>query len=215
MYERLGHVEAILQSIHPRFRIIRVGAGEALHDYIRRKGVFPSPTMRFCTRLFKVEPINAYLQNHLPCALMIGMNAEETDRVGALPLEGVRFEYPLQDLRLTRQSCIRLLREYDLEPRLPVYMRRGGCKFCFYKSRKEYAAIAHLDKPLAAELADFEDEINDGSARKHRWAIVKEIPEGLRKFFAEEQSSNLFSAEEMYRFEPATAESPCGVFCHR
>jgi phosphoadenosine phosphosulfate reductase family protein len=215
MYERLGQVEGILRVIYPSFRIIRVSAGEALHDYIRRKHVFPSPVMRFCTRIFKIEPINAYLENYAPCKLMIGLNADETERTGAYPIEGVTFEYPLQDLDLTREKCIALLHEYGLEPRLPVYMRRGGCTFCFYKSRKEYAAIAHLDKKLADQLADFEDEINEPREYGRRWAMVKEIPEGFRAFFENEWRTSLFKPEEMYSERHRIAESPCGVFCHR
>jgi Phosphoadenosine phosphosulfate reductase family len=215
MYERLGQVEGVLRTIYPKFRIVRVSAGEALHDYIRRKRVFPSPVMRFCTRIFKIEPINAYLEAYAPCKLMIGLNADETDRTGAYPIEGVTFEYPLQDLGLSREKCVALLREYGLEPRLPVYMRRGGCTFCFYKSRKEYAAIAHLDPKLADELADFEEEVNAAGDRQKPWAMVREIPEGFRAFFDNERRTSLFKPEEMYVHQAAVAESPCGVFCHR
>jgi hypothetical protein len=171
--------------------------------------------MRFCTVDFKVEPINAYLGSQKPCKLMIGLNADETDRAGAYPIQGVTFEYPLQDLGLSRKKCVDLLKEYGLEPRLPAYMRRGGCTFCFYKSRKEYAAIAHLDPKLADQLANFEDEINAGSGRQRPWAMVKEIPEGFRAFFDNEQRTSLFSPEEMYAQQPNVSESPCGVFCHR
>src|SRR5262245_9169333 len=69
MYERLDYLEGALRRIHPSFRIIRVNAGEALHDYIKRKHVFPGPVMRFCTRIFKIEPINAYLKAYAPAKL--------------------------------------------------------------------------------------------------------------------------------------------------
>jgi phosphoadenosine phosphosulfate reductase family protein len=215
MYKRISEVEAKLKTIHPTFKIIKVTAGERLSDYIRRRHIFPDPVMRFCTRIFKIEPINAFLARESPCRLMIGLNAEETDRTGAFPMEGIEYEYPLQDLGLSRASCIELLKEYGLEPQLPVYMRRGGCEFCFYKSRKEYAAIAHLNPELAEKLADFEDEINASRPERKAWTIVREIPEGLRTFFANEQKSSLFSAQEMYGFQPEVSESPCGVFCHR
>src|SRR5260370_36466693 len=216
MYERLGQVEGILRILYPSFRIIKVSAGEALHDYIRRTRVFPSPMMRFCTRIFKIEPINDYLEAYAPCKLIIGLNADETERPGAYPIEGVTFEYPLQDLGLSRKKCVALLHEYRLEPRLPVYMRRGGCTFCFYKSRKEYAAIAHLDSKLADELADFEDEVNAGGEKRQKpWTIREDIPEGLRAFFDNERRTSLFKAGEMYGLEPTMGESPCSVFCNR
>jgi hypothetical protein len=215
MYERIEQVERILKVMYPNFQIIRVSAKEKLHDYIRRARVFPSPMMRFCTRDFKIRPMNAYLKNHAPCKLMIGLNADETDR-SVVPAEGITFEYPLQDLGMTRQRCVMILREYDLEPRLPVYMRRGGCEFCFYKSRKEYAAIAHLNPELAKKLADFEDEVTATQLdRKTPWTMVQEIPEGFRAFFDNEQRTSLFNAEEMYAQQPNVSESPCGVFCHR
>jgi hypothetical protein len=214
MYNRIDYVENTLKSIHPAFRIIRVNAGEALHDYIKRKRVFPGPVMRFCTRIFKIEPINDYLKTYAPAKLMIGLNADELDRTGAYPIDGIAFEYPLQDLSLNRDACVALLRKYDLEPRLPVYMRRGGCKFCFYKSRKEYAAIAHLDPALSEELAEFEDSIN-GDRYGKDWTMVKDIPEGFRSFFEQERSASLFEPEEMYAQQPNVSESPCGVFCHR
>lgn len=214
MYERIDLVSEQLRAFHPTFQIIRVSAGEALHDYIRRKKVFPSSVMRFCTRIFKIEPIKAFLDAHKPCNLMIGLNADERDRTGAYPIEGVSIEYPLQDLNLRRADCVALLKEYDLEPKLPVYMRRGGCEFCFFKSRKEYAAIAHLNPELAQKLADFEDEVNASRRNEKPWQMVKEIPEGFRQFFAQERYS-LFNAEQMYGFQPEQSETPCGVFCHR
>jgi hypothetical protein len=214
MYERIDQVGSVLKKIYPSFEIIRVTAGEALHDYIRRKRIFPGPMMRFCTRIFKIEPINAFLSKESPCRLMIGLNAEETDRTGAYPMEGIEYEYPLQDLGLSRANCIELLKEYGLEPRLPVYMRRGGCEFCFYKSRKEYAAIAHLNPELAEKLADFEDSINRDRYGED-WAMVKEISEGFRAFFDNERTTSLFNAEEMYGFQSEVSETPCGVFCHR
>jgi hypothetical protein len=215
MYERINQVGSVLKKIYPSFEIIRVTAGEALHDYIRRKRIFPGPMLRFCTRIFKIEPINAYLKAYAPAKLMIGLNADESDRTGSYPIEGVSFEYPLQDLGLNRQKCIALLREYGLEPKLPVYMRRGGCEFCFYKSRKEYAAIAHLAPELAEKLADFEDEVNANRSARSDWSVVRQIPEGFREFFKQEQAQSLFNAEEMYGFQPEVSESPCGVFCHR
>ena len=214
MYQRLEHVQNVLKKLYPSFELVRLSAGEALHDYIQRFRVFPSPTMRFCTRIFKIQPINDYLARFAPAKLMIGLNADETDRTGPYPIQDISFEYPLQDLNLSRAKCLALLQEYDLQPRLPVYMRRGGCKFCFYKSRKEYAAIAHLNPELAAQLADFEDQVNASHSHGSFWTIREDIPEGLRTFFANEQNS-LFSAQQMYGFQPQSSESPCGVFCHR
>lgn len=225
MYDRLETVERIIGDIHPRFCIERIKAYrpdgkdvDNLPDYIRSAKVFPSQTMRFCTKYFKILPLNKFLEDKRPCSLMIGLNSEETDRTGNHGLEGVAIEYPLQDLGLTRSACLRLLENYELEPALPPYMRRGGCTFCPYKSRREYAAIVHLNPQLASELAAFEEEINSGkrNTRKKFWAMAPSVPEGMRTFMANEKLS-LFNGKEMYTSRPdiGTIETSCGVFCHR
>jgi hypothetical protein len=156
-----------------------------------------------------------FLASRTPCSLLIGLNADETHRTGNHGITGVTIEYPLQDLGLNRHACLRLLQKYALEPVLPPYMQRGGCTFCPFKTRKEYAAIVHLNPQLARELADFEDEINGSqNTRKRFWAMANSVPEGMRTFIENEKLS-LFNGPEMYSLKAGTIETSCGVFCHR
>lgn len=226
MYRRLDDVEQKLKKIHgDQFNVIRIRADKCdgkdidnLTDYIRHAGVFPNQVMRFCTRMFKIIPYNNFLKDKRPCSLMIGMNADEADkRTGNHGMEGVTIEYPLVDLGLSRAKCVQMLEAYDLQPKLPPYMRRGGCKYCPYKSRKEYAAMVHLAPEEMEEIARLEEEVNE-SAKNTRgkfWAAAMAVPEGFRKFMENEKSQALFSAEEMYSEKPGTIETSCGVFCHR
>lgn len=130
MYERLDFVEVRLREIHgPDFKIVRVrNEDETLPEYILRTKFYPSPVARFCTRIFKIEPMDEFLRNQGDCELMIGLNAQEAEKRtgnhGLLP--NVHYGYPLVDLGITREDCIGVLKAHDLEPRLPVYMNRGG-----------------------------------------------------------------------------------------
>ncbi len=226
MYKRLDDVEEKLKGVHGAgFSVLRIKAEKCdgkeidnLPDYIRHTRMFPNQVMRFCTKYFKIKPYNEFLMNKRPCSLMVGLRAEEMEkRDGNHGLEGVAIEYPLADLGMTRLQCEALLREYDLHPSLPPYMRRGGCKFCPYKSRKEYAAMVHLAPEEFEEIAQLEEEINSGerNTRRKFWAAAMAIPEGFRKFMETEKSQTLFSPEEMYSQQPGVIESSCGVFCHR
>lgn len=63
-------------------RVRRTG-NESLTDYMRRTKFMPGHGARYCTRLFKIEPINTYLKAHLPCELCIGLRADEPEDICA------------------------------------------------------------------------------------------------------------------------------------
>lgn len=226
MYDRLDDVESKLKLIHGEsFAVTRLRATKCdgheidnLPDYIRHAGVFPNQLMRFCTKYFKIKPYNDFLRDKLPCSLMIGLNADESEkREGNHGLAGVTVEYPLVDLGLSRAKCVEMLAAYGLASQLPPYMRRGGCKFCPYKSRKEYAAMVHLAPAEMEENAKLEEEINfgNGNTRSKFWSAAMAIPEGFRAFIDNEKSQALFSPDEMYSHKSGVIETGCGVFCHR
>jgi hypothetical protein len=148
--------------------------------------------------------------------MLIGLNADE-DRVGNHGMEGVEIVYPLADAGYTRQKCIELLNQHDLAPNLPVFMRRGGCKFCPYKSRKEYIAMVHLAPEEMEENSRLEEEVNNSNrnTRLKFWSAAVSVPEGFRQLIDTEKSQSMFSAAEMYQDKPGVIESSCGVFCHR
>lgn len=156
MYERINEVERELKILHNGdFELTRV-VGFSKHKGIEYKGLenlataykyMPSGQSRYCTRLFKITPIDEYLSLQGECELMIGFNADEEGRTGNLELKSnVTYTYPLIDAGLTREDCEDILKLYGLHPNFPVYMLRGGCRMCFFKSEKEYKAMYFLAK---------------------------------------------------------------------
>lgn len=216
MYERLDRVEGVLAEIHGEqwqgLKRVRRD-GESLDEYIKRSRYYPSPMARFCTRMFKIEPMDDFLASQGECELMIGLNAEEAQkRTGNHGLqENVTYTYPLVDLGTTREDCLSVLSEYDLAPELPIYMRRGGCVGCFYKSKEEYRAMVHLAPEQIEGVAELERAIQD--ARGTHYGVRDGIP-NLTEFIANE-SNALFEVDELYPEQTVKESTPCGVFCHR
>ena len=75
MYERIDYISKMLTAYHGGdFRLVVVRASveakgqevTSLTDYIYRMNFFPSGQSRFCTRLFKIAPIDAYLREQGP-----------------------------------------------------------------------------------------------------------------------------------------------------
>jgi len=219
IYERIELVERRVREVHGNdFKVHRIKAkakhkGEYydnLKDYIRATKYYPSPLARYCTRLFKIEPIDNFLKDQGEVELMIGLNFDEQDRTGNHGLlENVNYSYPLIDNKITRSSCLTILDHAGLKPTFPPYMKRGGCVGCFYKSRKEYYAMVQLSPNEFKEVEDIENYIQDTNNKFY--SIRKgETMKDLR-LFAE---SSMFKPEELYN-DYDLPETPCGVFCNR
>lgn len=186
--------------------------GETLPEYIKRAKFYPSGMARFCTRMFKIEPMDDFLKDKVPCEILIGLNVDEQNRTGNHGLmDGVSYRYPLIELGLTRQNCIDVLREHELLPNFPAYMRRGGCVGCFWKSRKEYALMAKQSPDEADEVAAIEEEIQD--ERGSHYAVRDGIP-NMRQFVDKCRS---IPHTQLPLFDDSDDGVPtsCGVFCRR
>lgn len=222
MYERIDFVQKRLSEIHEKeIKIIRIaptniqGTGaKTLPEYIKIAKFYPGPMARFCTRLGKIEPMDKYLSTLGPCRLAIGLNYDEADeRVGNYgKCENVTYEYPLVDDKITRPTCEAILKHYGLMPKFKAYMTRGGCKGCFFKGKKEYAAMALQSPKEAYEVAELEEAIQD--KRGEYYHIHGDIP-NMRRFIEETRQQNLIPPDEMYSQKPDTMTTSCGVFCHR
>lgn len=220
MYRRIDQVEKRLTEIHNGdFKLLRLKAsvtakGEkvsSLTDYVKRMQYFPSGGDRYCTRLFKIGPLDAFLKSKGEVELMIGLNADETDREGNYGLlSNVNYRYPLQEDGYTRQDCVDILEKYDLKPDFPAYMRRGGCVFCPFKSKKEYKAMVHLAIDEIEAIKELEEMCQDKRGSYYR--IRQNMP-ALRDFI-EQEKNNLFGDLSPY-YDAGEEQYSCGVFCHR
>jgi 3'-phosphoadenosine 5'-phosphosulfate sulfotransferase (PAPS reductase)/FAD synthetase len=136
MYERMNIVEDKLKQLHNGdFEIIRL-TPEIKHKGKLYKGLenlvlaykfMPSGMKRYCTREFKIKPIDKYLKEVGECELLIGFNADETDRVGNLEaMPNINYKYPLVEDGHDRGDCEAILNLHGLHPNFPIYMSRGG-----------------------------------------------------------------------------------------
>lgn len=220
MYQRINTVEQRLKEIHGQdFEIIRLRASvtakgkkvNTLTEYVEQYKYFPSSSDRFCTSNFKIRPIDKFLKEQGECELLIGLNADETEREGNHGLcANVKYRYPLQEDGLTRQDCVNILNAHGLTPNFPAYMRRGGCIFCPFKSKKEYAAMVHLAPEEIDIVRILEEKIQDERGSYYR--IRHNMP-AMRNFI-ETEKNNLFGDLSPY-YDDSDDQYSCGVFCHR
>lgn len=215
IYERINLVEKwVKENIREDFIIHRIKnkEHESLTSYIIKQKFLPNFNARYCTRMFKIEPIDEFLEQFKDegVELMIGLNADEIDqRTGNHGNKKfVKYSYPLADNNISREGCKIILSRVNLLPEFPVYMRRGGCKNCYFKSKKEYEAMALLNEAEFDEVMEMEEAIQD--RRKEFFSIIDGLPMRQLK---KNVSNLMFNPDEIY---PITNDATkCGVFCNR
>ena len=228
MYKRIDQCEVKLKEIHDGdFRLHRIKASvmakgknvDSLIDYIMQYGYMPSPTQRFCTKEFKILPIDRFLKEQGNCELMIGFNADEDGRTGnAEKISNITYRYPLIEDGLTRGDCEGILEKYRLTPRLPFWMNRGGCWMCFYQNISQLKAQYFFDRPTFDKIKKLEEDVNKKKAdRQYYYPLFI----GIGRSVAQIENDCLMELclwgeekiKEMYYQKQEI--KPCGAFCHR
>lgn len=229
LYDRIDFLERRLKEIHDGdFELIR------LKPSVKVKGVevntisgaavlweyFPSANARWCTGSFKIEPIDEFLSTQGECELMIGFNADEEpgkDRTGNfMKCKNVLYLYPLYDDGKTREDCETILYEYGMHPNFPIYMSRGGCKFCFFKNKSELKAKYIFNRDGFMEDMQLEEYVNAISSKKRFYAINMSC--GSYRSIMDECEREIAmwgidAVKSMYK--TIQSHKPCGAFCHR
>lgn len=228
LYERLRIVEEKISMIHNGdFSIVRVKANtkvkgvmvDNLSDAIKGWKFMPSPGARYCTSLFKIEPIDNYLISlNEQVELMIGFNADEEvgkDRTGNyMKAKNVSYTYPLYEDGYTRADCEELLRTHNLHPDFPIFMQRGGCKYCYFKSVAEYKAMYLFDNKTFLENRQLEEEVQDQRKGFFAMSISKRPFSNIQEEV--EQEIEMWGIEEVKSwYKKIGSHEPCGAFCHR
>lgn len=221
IYDRIDLVESWVREFHQNdFTIHRIKGKatangivcDTLPDYILASKFYPNFKARYCTGDFKIVPIDNFLKQYKDdgVELMIGLNADEIDmRTGNHGNQKfIDYSYPLADAGLSRKACTTILKKADLHPEFPPYMKRGGCIGCYYKSRKEYEAMALLNPGEFKIVEDIEEAIQD--KRGKHFSILQ----GAKMSDIRKSTENmLFRPDEIY---PVINDATkCGVFCNR
>jgi 3'-phosphoadenosine 5'-phosphosulfate sulfotransferase (PAPS reductase)/FAD synthetase len=224
MYDRIDICEKALKELHKGdFELIRLKGTvkikgdlvDNLVDAILGWKFMPSQGLRWCTSKFKIAPIDNFLKTQGNCELMIGLNAEETKREGNYGLVStVKYTYPLQDDDLTRDQCIEVLTQYNLLPDFPLYMSRGGCFMCIFKSVSEYKAMYLFDTKTFNRVKEIEQKVQDKRNKIFTISVAQISMQQIQE--AVDSEINLWGLEAVKGFYQHTIQKQaCGVFCHR
>jgi len=158
--------------------------------------------------------MNKYLSDKLPAELLIGLRADEPAeaRPGNLSeIDGLTIRYPMRERGIKLADVLRICLEYDLLPRYPAYMARGGCIGCFYKRKAQVTAVVHLAPEETSELQRLEESVQD--ERGKFFYVFGNVGMSIADI---KKQPLLFSESDVFQ-EVASDKLgvSCGLFCRR
>jgi 3'-phosphoadenosine 5'-phosphosulfate sulfotransferase (PAPS reductase)/FAD synthetase len=128
-------------------------------------GMIPSNHRRWCTRMLKLKPFEAYVGDD-EVYNYIGIRADE-QRTGYISHKpNITPVYPFRDDGLVLADIVRILEDSGLG--LPTFTQwgrtRSGCFFCFYQQKIEWVRLRETYPELYEEAKQYEYVSSSGEA---------------------------------------------------
>lgn len=148
-------------------------------------GYLPSPRMRWCTRMLKIKPLEAYLGDDA-AIMYVGIRADE-DREGYITGKPeIRPVYPFKDDGITIDDVYQILDEAGVG--LPDYYQwrtRSGCYFCFFQRKREWVGLLQKHPDLFKKAMAFE-KVDEAAGKRFTWNQDESLEELARPERVEE-----------------------------
>lgn len=147
MQQHWTHLEELLGQ-----PLIRVNAGVSLLGLIAKQRALPNWRMRWCTRLLKIEPFQAYVLNAAPATTYVGLRYDEPGREGVTDWgEGVESRFPLVEWGWGINEVLAYL-----DNRGVAVPERTDCAICFFQTLGEWYELwrAHPNLYAHGEIVE-------------------------------------------------------------
>ena len=172
-YDYMARLESILDR-----PVVRTTPDDSFEHWLAVYGdMLPSNHRRWCTKMLKLKPFEAYVGDQ-PVINYVGLRADE-QRTGYISTKpNITAVYPFQVEGMVRADIIRILQDCGLG--LPPYMEwgrtRSGCFFCFYQQKIEWVRLKRKHPDLFDEAKVFEERSAKVSAN-FTWSRKESLAE--------------------------------------
>ncbi len=186
MYDHWKKLECLLGK-----KLTVLGGGKSIQGEIRRQNCLPNHRMRWCTRILKIEPFQAFLLSASPAVSYVGIRGDEVaDREGVdhSQIDGITNRYPLVEWGWGISEVLRYLDERGVE--VP---ERTDCAMCFFQRlgewwrlwkfhRQDYIEAEALEELVGHTLRSEARDSWPASLRKMRHEFEKgAVPKGANQ----------------------------------
>ena len=173
VYEYLDRLEDYLDR-----PIERLSSGRDFDHHLKRfNGFLPAPHARWCTRVMKLEPLEAFVGCD-PCVSYIGIRADESRSGYISHKPNIKAAYPFIEDGIVKADVFRILEHSVGIPEYYKWRSRSGCYFCFFQRRDEWIGLAD-NHPDLFERAKQYEKIDPESGRTFTWVRGMSLDEVL------------------------------------
>ena len=159
VYEYLDRLEDYLEK-----PIERLSSGRDFDHHLKRfNGFLPAPHARWCTRVMKLEPLEAFVGDD-PCISYIGIRADENRGGYVSHKPNIKAAYPFIEQGIIKADVLRILEDSVGIPEYYKWRSRSGCYFCFFQRKDEWMGLAENHPDLFEKAKEYETA--DGSSEK-------------------------------------------------
>jgi 3'-phosphoadenosine 5'-phosphosulfate sulfotransferase (PAPS reductase)/FAD synthetase len=140
--------------------VIKLNADKGFdHWYEMYGGMIPSNHRRWCTKMLKLKPFEAYVGNE-HVLNYVGIRADENREGYVSTKPNIEPIYPFIQDGLVYADIVRILHQSGVG--MPPYTKwgrtRSGCYFCFYQQKIEWVKLLETYPDLYEEAAKYEKE---------------------------------------------------------
>lgn len=155
-YDYLTRLEAALGQ-----PIARLNAERGFdHWFEVYRGMLPSPQVRWCTRMMKIAPLEAWIGD-APTTSYVAIRADEASRKGYISTKpNITSVFPFVEDDVDHDGVMRILEDAGIG--LPDYYEwrtRSGCYFCFYQRKAEWVGLAERHPELYERAVAIEKKV--------------------------------------------------------
>ena len=160
------------------------------------RGALPSPSMRWCTKVMKIQPIEEWIGTD-EAVSYVAIRADESGRKGYVSTKpNINAVFPFVEDGIDHDGVMRILEDAGIG--LPSYYEwrtRSGCYFCFYQRKAEWIGLHDRHPDLFERAVAIENKVvldagSDGDAsfgefamkgRQYTWSGGESLPELLMR----------------------------------
>ena len=203
-YEFLQRLEAVLGR-----QIVRLNPDKDFDHWLWvYKGTLPSPQMRWCTKMLKIKPLEAWIGDD-PAVTYVAIRADERREGYISHKPNISARFPFKEDGIDKAGVTAILEDGGVG--LPAYYEwrtRSGCYFCFFQRKSEWVGLADRHPDLFEKAIEYEDKVSfEASAmegRKYTWSGK----ESLRDLIARRDEIELHRDTAMKRAQEQVKDLP-------
>lgn len=154
VYEFLARLEAYLGK-----EIKRLSSGKPFDHWLKvHNGYLPSPQQRWCTRVMKIKPFEAFVGEDQVVSY-VGIRADENREGYISQKPTIKAVFPFIEDGLVRDDIFQLLEDTVGIPEYYQWRSRSGCYFCFFQRQDEWLGLKRNHPALFEQAKEYESRI--------------------------------------------------------